>query len=114
MPEQFDINLHVYEHPNQEPPPWARELKRMLGRLPLRGVRVRTESPAGEYMCASRFKPLNWLYRGAVRLAGTRPAYPVTGYNRKLIEKHKPAEGGIEFSGNPLGFFHCISAKKAI
>jgi ubiquinone/menaquinone biosynthesis C-methylase UbiE len=89
-----------------------RELRQMLSQLPLREVRVRTELPAGEYMCASAFKPLNWLYRVAIRMAGYRPAYPVTGYNRALVERHKPREGVIEFSGNPLGFFHCISARK--
>ena len=88
------------------------ELRQMLTRLPLREVRVRTEVPTGEYLCASAFKPLNWLYRGAIRLAGSQAAYPATGYNRELIEKHRPAEGKIEFSGNPLGFFHCISARK--
>ena len=88
------------------------ELRQMLSRLPLREVRVRTEVPTGEYLCASAFKPLNWFYRGAIRLAGSQAAYPATGYNRELIEKHRPAEGKIEFSGNPLGFFHCISARK--
>jgi len=88
------------------------ELRQMLSRFPLREVRVRTEVPTGEYLCASAFKPLNWLYRGAIRLAGSQAAYPATGYNRELIEKHRPAEGKIEFSGNPLGFFHCISARK--
>ena len=90
------------------------ELRQMLSRLPLREVRVRTELPTGEYMCASAFPPLNWLYRLAIRLAGHRPAYPVTGYNRALVEKNRPAEGTIEFSGNRLGFFHCISARKAV
>jgi len=90
------------------------ELRQMLSRLPLREVRVRTEVPAGEYLCASAFKPLNWLYRGAIRLAGAQPACPVTGYNRELIEKHKPPQGEIEFSGNPLGFFHCIAARKVL
>src|SRR5207237_2196386 len=44
------------------------ELRQMLSRLPLREVRVRTEVPTGEYLCASAFKPLNWFYRGAIRL----------------------------------------------
>ncbi|PYK98873.1 MAG: hypothetical protein DME19_10810 [Verrucomicrobia bacterium] len=89
------------------------ELRHMLSRLPLGQVRVRTELPTGEYMCASAIKPLNWLYRATIRLAGHRPAYPATGYNRALMDKYKPCGGAIEFSGNPLGFFHCISARKA-
>jgi len=90
------------------------ELRQMLSRLSLREVRIRTELPTGEYMCASAFPPLNWLYRLAIRLAGYSPAYPATGYNQALVEKYRPSAEEIEFSGNGLGFFHCISARKPV
>ena len=46
------------------------ELVRMLGVMPLQNIHIRTEITSADYLAASAFKPLNWLYRRATRPAG--------------------------------------------
>jgi SAM-dependent methyltransferase len=96
-----------------------RELREMLSQVGWEDVHVRTEVTSADYLGASAFPPLNWFYRIAIRLAGVRecwrPRYyasrvndPITG--RQPTERERPK--GNFFSGNPLGLYHCISAKK--
>ena len=98
------------------------ELARILGALPLRNVHVHTEVTAGDYLSSSAFRPLNWLYRRALQLAGYHfgwhPSQYVARVNDPTDPGYVPFNTGRDpaqplFTGNPLGFFHCISADKA-
>lgn len=97
------------------------ELRDWMGRLPLDNVHVHTQVIAGDWLSSSAFKPLNWLYRAAIKLAGYsypwRPEHytarvndPEPGKTFTPVATQDPR--AITFSGNRLGFFHCISARK--
>lgn len=87
-----------------------KELRNMLAPMPLEQITVRTEMTAADYLSASAFKPLNLLGRTALWLAGDRPNWQVEDCRKELgPRKHK---GRVEFFGNRMGFFHCISARK--
>jgi len=97
------------------------ELVRILGALPLRNVHIHTEVTAGDYLSASAFRPLNWLYRRALQLTGYHfgwhPSQYVARVNDATESGYQPATIGRDpaqplCTGNPLGFFHCISADK--
>ena len=97
------------------------ELVRILGRLPLEYLRVHTEVTSADVLSASTFPPLNWLFRAAIRLAGTRYPYHTSHYGSRRDASGKtqvPAPqqppDQMLFSGNPLGFFHCISGRKKL
>jgi hypothetical protein len=97
-----------------------REVAEIFSALPVERVTCKTEITAADFLSSSAFPPLNLLYRFCIRLAGER--YPWrhadfmerTGPVEKRADyarmKRPPSE--IVFSGNPLGFFHCISATK--
>lgn len=95
------------------------ELARMLPPLGLRRIRIHTEITAADYLGSSAFPPLNWVYRLAILLAGesypwhpghyvSRPNNPDRRNRRTVAAPVKD----IDFTGNPLGFFHCITAEK--
>ena len=84
------------------------ELRGMFAPLPLRAIQVRTEMTSADYLAASALKPLNLLGHGALRLAGQSEDWRVGDYG---VPAHDSRER-FAFSGNPLGFFHCISAVK--
>jgi SAM-dependent methyltransferase len=97
-----------------------KELVRWLEGLPLQNIHVRTEITSADYLASSAFAPLNWLYRLALRLAGHRFAWRPADYVERVNEHESRARRQTDlrdprrpiFTGNPLGFFHCISAEK--
>lgn len=125
------------------------ELRRILGNLPLSSARVETFITSADYLSASAFPPLNWLYRFCIWAAGDHPAWRVEDFKSgelRYVRSHSHEERGdlsskylpkdeqrrstetadatsealrafaerpgIEFYGNPLGWFHCITARK--
>lgn len=95
------------------------ELARMLPPLGLRRIHIQTEITAADYLGSSSFPPLNWLYRLAILLAGEKhPWHPsqYTGRTNDPDQRYRPAapaaSRSVINSGNPLGFFHCITARK--
>lgn len=97
------------------------EVGEIFSKLPVENVTVRTEVTASDYLSASAFPPLNAFYRMLLHLAGDR--YEMQ--NSEFLERNAPPEQRaqyaainrarrkeIVFAGNPLGFFHCISAVK--
>lgn len=88
-----------------------KELQKIVGRLPLINVRIETFVTAADYLSASAFAPLNRFYRLWIRLASHRPRWRVEDYRSPEAVDQEP-RGGVEFSGNGVGFFHCITAQK--
>lgn len=89
------------------------ELARILEKLPLENVEVRTEMTAADYLAFSAIKPLNLFCRALLRLVGNRPIWKRSDYpDDKARTQGKVHSKTIEFTGNRLGFFHCISAIK--
>lgn len=90
------------------------ELRRLLATFPLENVRVHTEVTSADYLSASAMPPLNWCNRLLLRWAGSFQDWDSIDYvERGGTAKEKCRENGPRFSGNRLGFFHCISASKA-
>lgn len=95
------------------------ELARLLPSLGLRRIRIHTEITAADYLGSSSFPPLNWLYRLAILLAGeSHPWYPGHYVPRpndpdRQRQHRAPAPAKkVVCTGNPLGWFHCITAEK--
>jgi ubiquinone/menaquinone biosynthesis C-methylase UbiE len=97
----------------------ANEIFDMLSLLPLEDIRIHTEPTSGDYLSASAFPPLNWCNRVALRLAGYRHDWASIDYvERGLPANAAPAPPKTppklppRHTGNGLGFYHCISARK--
>jgi len=99
-----------------------KELDRMLSALPLENIHIHTEITAGDYLASSAFRPLNLIYRMAIRLAGYHYGWQPSHYVAR-IDAEEPDRSTAPryrqqdpkrpvFTGNQLGFFHCISATK--
>lgn len=95
------------------------ELGRMLPPLGLSEIHVQTEITAADYLSSSSFPPLNWLYRLAILLAGEGHPWQSGHYAARVNDpEHRIGRVAtvklrrIIYSGNPLGFFHCITARK--
>lgn len=95
------------------------ELRRMLPPLGLRRLHVQTEITSADYLGSSSFTPLNRLYRLAILLAGERHPWHPGHYVARINDPERRARKGAPVSsnaivctGNPLGFFHCITAEK--
>ena len=96
-----------------------RELRGLFNHLPIDGLRIDTQVTAADFLSASALPPLNWAYRFFLAVAGYhfpwRPWHYVDRANapefRSLnLQLNRKREAVL--SGNPLGFFHCISARK--
>ena len=87
------------------------ELRKLLAKLPLTEVHVQTFLTAADYLSASAFLPLNWLYRAWIRAAGTHPQWRRTDYQTPRT-RAPGSRDFVQFSGHPAGWFHCISARK--
>lgn len=95
------------------------ELRAMFSRLPLDPVVVHTEATSADYLSASKFALLNAIYRACLRLSsGGRDWSPEdyaersrAGISSRRNSRSRQRER-IVFTGNRLGFFHCITAKK--
>lgn len=95
------------------------ELRRIFSALNADELRIHTALTAGDYLSGSALPPLNWAYRFAIMLAGYRwPWRPWHYVERVNFQEFSPVgqakETGREAVafGHPLGFFHCISARK--
>jgi ubiquinone/menaquinone biosynthesis C-methylase UbiE len=93
-----------------------RELVRMLSTLPLEPVSVHTEITSADYLSASAIPLLNFIYRMFLRLAGYSRHWHVADYVERphSMKENVSAKTWreIAFSGNGLGFYHCISGTK--
>ena len=88
------------------------ELTEILRRLPLTDVRVQTEMTSADTLASSAFAPLRAVYHLAIRLFA--PSYPwqLAEYNVETRRAVAPSRGEVQFAGHPLGWFHCIRARK--
>ncbi len=89
------------------------ELREMLAPLGLKNIHVQTEMTSADYLASSAFPPLNLFYRMCLRMAGYHPAWKLADFHKEQRQSENPSEDSFETSGNPLGWFHCISARKA-
>ena len=89
-----------------------RELNTLIESLPLDHVHVQTEVTAADTLASSSFLPLNLAYKFAIWLAGTRYPWKLAAYSPASKSPAPLVEPGPQFSGNPLGWFHNISARK--
>lgn len=89
------------------------ELVKMLSVLPLRNIHVRTEVTSADVLAFSSFKPANILCRAVLRAVGCQERWRVPEYLPGAARNlRRGRNAAIEFSGNRLGFFHCVSAVK--
>lgn len=99
-----------------------RELVRLLSRMHLVNIHIHTEITSSDYLAASAFRPLNWCYRRVIQLAGYHfewnAGQSVERVNdpaprtRKYVWVPDPKRPLL--TGNALGFFHCINARKEV
>jgi ubiquinone/menaquinone biosynthesis C-methylase UbiE len=97
------------------------ELMRMFEQAGLGNIKIRTEITSADYLSSSAFRPLNWVYRRMIQLAGWRFDWRAEDYVERTNEPGprvvSPPRGNRtgrrSLTGNPLGFYHCISAVKA-
>ena len=96
-----------------------KELRALLERLGLKNGHIHTEITSGDYLSASAFPPLNLLYRAAIKLTGEHFGWHPSQFVSRINEvAKKPAEAkpksaeSILLTGNRVGFYHCISARK--
>lgn len=95
------------------------ELKRILLPMGLGRIQIHTEITSADYLGSSSFPPLNWLYRLAILLVGEgHPWHPghftarVNDPERRVRRTVPVPSRTIVYSGNPLGFYHCVTAEK--
>jgi SAM-dependent methyltransferase len=97
------------------------ELVRMLSGLPLECLRIHTELTAADYLSAFAFRPLNWLYRLCLKCASGGGGWHPSQYAARVTDTDDPAAAPFQphrdprrvlLTGNRLGFFHCITARK--
>jgi SAM-dependent methyltransferase len=98
-----------------------KELVSLLTRLGLDTIEIRTEATAADFLSASAMKPLNWLFRIALRAAGWSWGWHTSHYSTRVNDPHPTKPKLVEtqrcshqvlLTGNPLGYFHCIYARK--
>jgi ubiquinone/menaquinone biosynthesis C-methylase UbiE len=95
------------------------ELVRIFRGLHVEYLRVHTEVTSADVLSAWAFPPLNWCFGAVLRLAGHNYPYHPSHYAARrdmADESSAPAPQQrpeqILMTGNPLGFFHCISGRK--
>ena len=95
------------------------ELQRLFNSLPIYGLRVETHVTSADFLSASALPPLNWVYRICLAFAGYHfPWRPWHYMDRANFQEFRPFNAGLGrkretgFSGNPFGFYHCISGRK--
>lgn len=94
------------------------ELAQMLPPLGLRQICVQTEVTSADYLGSSSFPHLNCLYRLVILLSGEGHSWHPSRYTGRVnepvrqIRKAPVSSSSISYTGNRLGFFHCITAEK--
>jgi ubiquinone/menaquinone biosynthesis C-methylase UbiE len=87
-----------------------KELKQIFTALPLENIQIHTYVTSADYLAFSAFKPLNLLVRAVLALGGNRQIWRREDF---VNETSKPMPRmDVEFTGNRLGFYVCISATK--
>lgn len=89
-----------------------RELAGIFTALPLEDIRVQTEITSADTLASFRFRPLNLAYLLAIWLARTRYPWKLEDYSAATRNSAPGPAARPQFSGHPLGWFHCISARK--
>lgn len=89
------------------------ELGNMLAPMGLKNIHIQTEMTSADYLASSAFPPLNVFYRLCLRAAGYRPGWKLADYHPEKRQSEPSSADSLQLSGNPLGWFHCISACKA-
>jgi SAM-dependent methyltransferase len=97
------------------------ELLSLLSACGLREIDLVTHVTAADYLSAAAFPPLNIVYRLMLRLSGCRYAWHPSQYAPRVHDpdprhtapsyRRDPLKPRV--MGNALGFFHCVSARKA-
>ena len=87
------------------------EIVKILSNLGMHGISIKTEITSADTLASSAFPPLNLLYRFAIWIFGETFPWQKKYYSKGAA---KSIDDFIDprFSGNPLGFFHCIKAIK--
>ena len=95
------------------------ELVQMFSRLPVEFLRIHTEVTSADVLSGSALPPLNWCFRAAIRIFGIKYPYHTSHYGTRVdASGHSQNSGQLQrpdqiiVTGHPLGFFHCISARK--
>lgn len=97
------------------------ELLQIFKRLPVDTLHIHTECTSADYLSASAMPPLNCLFRLCLRLAGTKQGWHVRHYSTRVNDRDDAPGRAFQaqrdpavplVTGNRLGFFHCITARK--
>lgn len=97
-----------------------KDLLDLFSSLPVHELRIRTEVTSADSLASSGFPPLNWIYRILLYLAGERRRWDPLKYAERFntpTPRLVKAGRGVEptpalFTGNRLGLYHCITARK--
>jgi ubiquinone/menaquinone biosynthesis C-methylase UbiE len=91
-----------------------RELRRILSVLPLEDIQIHTEITSGDYLSASAFPPLRSCNRFLLRCGGYFQDWTAINYvERGAAPKSFARPANVRLTGNPFGFYHCITAVKS-
>ena len=85
------------------------ELQEIFKGFPVEDVCIRTEVTSGDYLSSHAFPPLNLFWRFILRLAGCQGPWFKNLYTEPPSGK---IPGPFRLTGNRLGFYHCIQARK--
>lgn len=91
------------------------ELGKIFTALPLENIHIHTYVTSADYVAFSAFKPLNLLMRALLACVGNRQLWRREDYNFSDPAAQAPtsqSSSQVEYTGNPLGWFACISATK--
>lgn len=88
------------------------EVARIFSALPLTSIRVQTEITSADTLASSRFRPLNLAYHLALWMAGNKYPWKLADYSATTRDYSPEKSTPPQFFGHPLGWFHCISARK--
>ncbi len=85
------------------------ELRKMFEQFPVEDFCIRTEITSGDNLSSHAFPPLNLFWRFLIWLTGEKRGWFKGLYTTPPSEK---IPGPFRFTGNCLGFYHCIYARK--
>lgn len=91
------------------------ELAQIFTKLPVEEITIHNYVTNADYMAFSAFKPLNLLMRAIIACAGYRRPWRRENYmfsDPKQRENIARSRSEVVYTGSPLGFFTCLSARK--